>query len=206
MDDISIEDIFQLYNGSVCLYKGEPVKVVEILGRNEIVLRSLEFSKKFSVKFSFDYFSAPIGRIGFVNHGNLAVYVTRRPLRQWAVGLKNSNIKCRLPLIKVDIEHLDKLKAIRDVGKMELKAMAMSLKNNYPSFADALKLAVNKKGVFAFDKQFAVDYERNIYYKTRHVGRVPRGTNLEKTVFTPGNDYLLLPLIQHYEKTIRVFG
>lgn len=205
MDNISYHDLSQLYNGCLCLYKKEPVKVLEIDINHKMLIRSLEYGKTMTVAFSFENFSPPLGRIGFINHNNLAFYATRRPMRQWALGVKPGNIRLIAPDLAVVVKH-PIMSTQKEILKFELKTVSDTLKNNYPSFVEALKSAIANKGVYAFDKQFAVDYERNIYYKSKCVGKLPRGFNLNNVVFTEGNDYLLLPLIQHYEKTVRVFG
>lgn len=206
MDEILYDDLHTMYLGSVCMYKGEPVKVEQVFMRDKptFTLLYLALGKHVDVKFSLKDFSAPVGRIGFVNHGNMAWYVTRRPSRQWSVGLKSGNV-----LIKSVNSMYRKVGSERvrqEVGKMGIKAVALALKGDYPKFEEALKLAVEHRGVYAFDKQFAIDADKNIFYKTELVGKLTRGKQLQHVEFLPEREYLELPLMQHYDKTFRTFG
>lgn len=205
MDKISDEDIHMLYCGSVCLYKGIPVKVTDSM-RQKVVVKYLETGKLEEVKFALKDFSAPIGRIGFVNVMHVALYITRMPLRQYTVGVKAGNIRVSLPEYKCNMDM--NVNAIqRHLSNMECPEIAQAMLGRYPGINDAIALALEHKGSYAFDRQFAVDHERKIYYKLKHVGHLPRGAvTLEDTVFRKDCEYLQLPLLQHYEKTLRTFG
>ena len=205
MDEILYDDMHTLYLGGVCMYKGIPVKVMNITrkeGKPMFELLYLELQKKGTVVFKMDDFGPPIGRIGFVNHGNAAFYVTRRPSRQWAIGLKSSNVrvKCTQSIFLKGVDQFN-----REVSKMELKTLAHSMLGKYPKFEEALAQAIETKGVYAFDRQFAIDHEKTIFYKTNPVGKLKRGKKLQYVEFNPGFEYLELPLMQHYEKTFRTF-
>lgn len=209
MDDvISYDDLVQLYSETLCLYKGDPVKIMSCNKDFTVKLHYLEAGKKAIVKFSMDTFSAPLHRIGFVNHANTVFYVKRNPRRQWAVGLKSNNTAVTFPAF---VAHqpgaVATLESLREVAKMELKTVGLAVKNIYPSFPEALRMAEEHQGCYAFDRQFAVDCERNIYYKLECIGSIPKNKNkLEAVVFKEGFDYLQIPLLQHYEKTFRTFA
>jgi hypothetical protein len=208
MNDILYDDLYTLYLGGVCLYRGEPVKVLNIQNRDKptFTVLNLEHQQRIDVVFNMKDFSAPLGRIGFINHSNDAWYITRKPSRQWAIGIKSSNVAIKR--VTSDYTRIGAAgeRARKEVVGMELKALSLTIKGTYPKFEEALAKAVEHKGVYAFDKQFAIDAAKNIFYKTSLVGKLKRGKNLQHVVFHPGFEYLELPLMQHYEKTFRTFG
>lgn len=204
MPNLNHADVHQLYLDTICTYKGAPVRVLEINRDLLVTVMLLRHGKLAQVKFEQELFGPPLGRIGFVNEGVHTFYVTRQPVRRFQVGLNRGNIKVNnLPIV-------DRKKAERDYStalKMNTKAWAKALDNEYPTLAEALRLATEHKGTVAFDKQFAVDSERNIYYKTNRVGSIPpRMSTVKRVVFSQGYEHLDTLLIYSYDKTTRTIA
>lgn len=207
MGDMSFNDLVQLYEGCLCMYKDEVVKITKCSPEFTVNITYLEHGKKANVKFDMEMFSAPLSRIGFVNHGHMAFYMRRAPRRQWAVGITPNNVLVNWPNLKFAMGDNNPYQLIKEVNKLDLKCISNSIKGVYPSYAEAQKAATEHKGMYAFDRQFAVDGERNIYYKLDHIGVMPKtAKHLEAIKFLDGFDYLQIPLLQHYEKTIRTFA
>lgn len=204
MPELNHADVHQLYSETVCRYKGAPIRVMEINRDLMVTIMLLRHGKLAQVKFEQELFGPPLGRIGFVNEGVHAFYVTRQPVRRYQVGLNRGNVKYHhLPMA-------DRKKAERDYNvaqKMNTKSWAKALDNEYPSLAEALRIATEHKGTVAFDKQFAVDGERNIYYKTNKVGTIPpRMSTVKRVVFLKGYEHLDTLLIYSYDKTTRTIA
>lgn len=206
MDKITPEDIHALYFASLCVYKGNPVKVIDCAGYDVTVIH-LDTGASSVVKFKLEDFTAPIGRIGFVNYQGVALYITRMPHRQYTVGMKPGNTKIQFPEYRSNMEHHSLMRISEKISRMDCPEIARAIRGIYPGINDAIAQAVADKGACAFDRQFAVDYERKIYYKTKWVGSLPRAAvTLNDVKFRENYEYLQLPLLQHYEKTLRTFG
>ena len=204
MAELSLADITQLYGDTICRYKGEPVRVIEVTRDSEMKLILLRHGKNVTVKFDQDLFGPPLGRIGFVNEGTHATYIMRNPVRRFQVGLNRGNIKMtHLPIT-------DRRKGERDYNalyKMNTKSWAKALDNEYPSLAEALRISAEHKGTVAFDREFAVCSNRIVYYKTTPVGHVPpRMSTLKRIVFQDKYAHLDTLLIYNYDKTTRTIA
>lgn len=201
MAEIATGDLEQLYGKSIVLYKGKPVKVLTFNLREATVL-SLITGRKMHVEFKAEDFKPPVGRIGFINHGGHAFYVMRNPVRRFSIGHTQYNTVVRV----LDGHRDNQYAAYEQVRALNVKGWGAALMNDYPPFKNAIGIAKETEGSCAFDKQFAVDAERNIYYKHRCVGTIPpRTTKLGRIQFQPEFQYLELLVEPHYEKTIRTF-
>lgn len=204
MPELSEADIGQLFGDSVCLYDGHPVKVVRA-GNNMRIL-NLEHGKESTVKFDFNKFKALKSRLGFVNVNGVAFYAARTPSRNFSVGITQRNVKINAPnpgLYNRNAYHA----AYDRVRKMVGKEWFDTIKGSYPNLATAIKVAVNTKGLCAFDRQFAIDCNRNVYYKLTKVGSLPeRARSTNRVTFYKGCEHLELLLNPDYDKTVRIFG
>lgn len=204
MPNLSEHDIVQLYADSVCMYDGHPVKVIKA-GHNMRIL-NLEHGKESVVKFDYNKFKSLKTRLGFVNADGFVYYAARRPARRFSVGITRSNtlIQHVGPQPK-DYRHF---RGVSDVvTRMVTKDWHNTITGQYPSLQMAAKIALNTKGCCAFDRQFAIDNERNIYYKMERVGILPklaRSTN--RITFNEGKEHLELLLNPNYDKTVRTFS
>ena len=204
MAKLSHNDINQLYFDTICTYKGAPVRVTDINQDLTVTIIMLRHGKSVRVPFDQDLFGPPLGRIGFVNEGTHCVYVTRQPVRRFQIGLNRGNIK--LNSMPFD----DRKTAERDynlVYRMNTKAWAKALDNEYPSLAEALRIVTAHGGVVAFDKQFAVDSKRRIFHKTTEVGHIPpRMSTVKRIVFKEQFTHLDTLVIYNYDKTTRTIA
>lgn len=201
MAELALNDIIQLYHDSICMYKGHPVRVVVIDPDANVTLIYLRQDKKAKVKFERELFGPPLGRIGFVNEGIHAFYVTRQPIRRYQIGLNRGNIGIK------GIPGRDPRAYKRDYdvcARMSTKAWGKALDNDYPTLVAALRIATEHQGSVAFDKQFAVDADRCIYYKDKVVGSIPpRMSTVKRIVFNAGYEYLDTLLTRPNDKTTR---
>lgn len=206
MDNLELHDIIQLFQGVLVRYKDSVVKVEDVLGDKRLLVFDLATQRRKHINFNLEELSAPIGRIGFVNHGNWAFYVTRRPLRRYNAGLIKNNIK----IDAVDYPNPARLQlrvAGEEVSNLKLRTVLNSINGEYPSLEEALQKAKDSNGVYAFDRQFAITYDRNILFRTQFVGILPpRTTKKERIVFKQEFEHLDLLLNQDYEKTARTFA
>lgn len=205
MDEISIEDIESLFCKSLVLYKGAPVLFKSITMNREATLLLLEHGKDIKVKFLLEDFSAPRGRIGFVNHGGLAHYFSRKPQRQYVVGVNGRNIAVKTINYLNAERQIVANKEIRDLDK---KAIHAAMLNQYPKFSEAFAQAIKTGGVVAFDKQFAVGSDGIVWYKAIRVGThsLDKQASLKNIVFLKEYEFLQLPLLQNHGKTTKTFG
>lgn len=206
MDNLELHDIIQLFQGVLVRYKDSVIKVEDVMGDKRMMVFDLSTQRRKHINFNLDELSAPIGRIGFVNHGNWAFYVTRRPLRRYNAGLIKNNIKID-PVDCPNPARINTRVPAEEVSNLKLRTVLNSINGEYPSLAEALEKAKDSNGVYAFDRQFAVTYDRNIYFRTQFVGLLPpRTTKKERIVFKQEFEHLDLLLNQDYEKTARTFA
>lgn len=183
------EDVIQLYKSTIISYEGEPLYVAEC-EKEQLVTRTLASNGR-------EYKLIPVntdkiksvGRIGYINDGGIAKFVKRFPKRLFTVGVNANNLNVsgglRLPPLFS--------KCIHD-----------ALFNNYPTLFAAWKVVKNNEAVsVAFDKQFAIDITRTIYYKGRAVGHIPKGyVRKQNIVWFKGFEYCEFLLDMNYEKTV----
>ena len=198
--DISGEDIAQLFNNTTCMYRGTPVYVMKCVGRI-LQIKFLKSGKTENIEFSFKDFTAPSHRLGMLNYRKFAVYIQRKPARMYTVGITNNNSIYQL----ADANNLpvDYYPFLDGLHHYNVKEMHDCLLNVYPAFAEAILLAEKHKGVFAFDKQFAVNFNREIFYKANgsSVGTIDKKKNkTDDITFIPKFEYLALLLGKNYEK------
>ena len=205
MDELSYDDVYQMYSHSVLNYKGKLVYVEDVYRNddNKTCLKVYDLTTRLPKHVMFDRgeFKTP-GRIGYVNHGKAAWFLSRTPGRMFKVGLTNQNVRIAptggfgkyYPSVRITSEGLQ---AAHD--------------NEYPSLYKAwcaVKDEQEKAGaVKAFDHQFAICNSRFIYYKGKRVGSIPKG-NVRKSniVWNPGFEFLENVIEPDYEKTVRTFA
>jgi hypothetical protein len=204
MPELVEPDIVQLFGDCVCMYDGHPVRVIKA-GRN-MRIKNLEHGKEATVKFEFDKFKPLRSRLGFINFNGMVFYAARTPSRNFSVGLTQRNVK--LDFLNHAAVNRNRMHENYDkVRKMTGKEWFDTIKGNYPSLQMALKIASTTNGSCAFDRQFAVDKDRNVYYKKVLVGNVPaRARSINRIVFKDGYEHLELLLDMNYDKTVRIFG
>ena len=182
-------DIRRLYSDVLCLYRGIPVKVLEVDG-DTIVLHNLMFDKQIKVKFVQENFSPPRGRIGYVNHGAHTYYVKRRPVRKFQNGLALGNIHVSSPTAAFDIPLV--IRKLMSVGFVN------AMMNVYPSLKECIEATrAGRVYSMAFDKQFWLTHDGKVLYKTECVGSLVDN----EIVFNEGREYLRGLIGVSYEKS-----
>lgn len=204
-EGLTQNDLKQLFNNSLLLYKGKPTKV-RAIGEDRIFrLFDLSSQKYFTEKNPCEHFQAPVLRIGMINIGGSVLYLDRRPLRQYIIGFCTENT--RFSCLRVEYPELGMAETQRKAMLLEDKSIAEAMVGNYPTLKDCLDGVKQFGGAMAFDHQFAVDVERRIYYRTVCVGKIPaRCTTVEKIDFIPNFRYLKILLEGMYEKDLRTAG
>lgn len=203
MAELSLNDIEQLYVGSICKFRDEVVRVNSVNQDRDVTITLLQYNKKARVHFNREDFTPTRGRIGFVNEGGHALYVTRQPVRRYSVGITSYNIsiKC-LPNYRVP-----SMKAADSLLRLNTKPWSQALKNEYPTLSEAIQIAKDTQGSCAFDKQFAVDKNRVIYFKTQAVGHIPpRMSTTKRIILSDEFSHLELLLKQNYDETLRTIS
>jgi hypothetical protein len=194
MDDLSVEDIRQLYVGSVCMHKGVPIYFYKVSMEHVVTYYVLETQALKTAKFSLKDFTSPAGRLGFVNVMGGAVYVQRLPVRRFSVGLTKENLLvktvrgCRYP--EGENASIERIKG-RNTPELHYTMMGV-----FPSMEEAYNEAVDVRGCVAFDRQFCINCDTGVYYKTQFVGVYGD----KKINFEPQHKYLELLLGNEYEK------
>jgi uncharacterized pyridoxamine 5'-phosphate oxidase family protein len=201
MDDIKPEDINQLYGSSLILYNGAPAYCAGIHDGTNVLLTILgEKPENTIVPFSFDTIKAYKGEIGFINSKDVAIYIERKTMRQYSVGITVANISFHY--CAVDGDYVTKLQG-GAVWKTFLKTTGFRdcLLNKYPSLKEAFKQAKEGNTLVAFHKKFAVYRDGQIVYKDKVVGKLVGSS----VAFNEGSEFLEPILSGNYEKTIRTF-
>lgn len=195
-NEINNIDIDQLYSDSLVRYKGDVVKVEEVAGRNMCLFFLKDRSKK-DVKYNPNDFSPIRERIGYVNYNSRAVYVTRTTKRLYSIGItsRNSRFRSRYQA------------APEPIRRLTAREIVDALDNKYPSIKEALQQFRDEYSSVAFDKQFAINYHRQIIFKeTDIVGNLPKPyRSIERINWLPGKEHYQFLLELNYEKTVRTF-
>lgn len=203
MVDISAADLDQLYAKSIIMYKGRPARVLHVDRNKDMHMLGLISGKKNIVPFKQADFKPSLGRIGFINNNGHAFYAVRNPSRRFSIGLTTSNVAVHV------LEHRnDRWRVAYDqVMSMNVRGWGQALLNDYPTFRDAITIAKENGGSCAFDKQFAVDSNRNIYFKQKRVGVIPsRMSTTGRILFDAPYQFLEILVENHYDKTVRTFA
>jgi hypothetical protein len=198
MDDISDQDKIQQFQDTLILYKGKPCKVKQI--GPKIKIFNLVTQRPSFVEFSLKEFAPPSLRLGFVNIDEAAVYVSRKHIKQFQIGLSKSN--CSF-FVNDNMYVPDRRGAIHKLASLECPEFSDMLFGHYPKLEDAFAQAKEFKGAVAFDRQFAIDCRKQVFYKRWFVGYYEGG---KKIVFDDKYQYLSLLLNGEYEKAKRTFG
>jgi hypothetical protein len=201
MLEIEVGDIVQMYKHSIITYKNKPVYVVDVARDGEVEIFDISTQRGSFVPFSLKEFKPLNRRLGFVNSRGSAVYVARLPVRKYKVGISQENVK------------VSTLNAYYPQGKPETRDHVKQLRSpevydalmdKYPSFKEALAYVRKREGAMAFDKQFAVDTEGSVFYKTSIVGTIKRDKDrIEDIKFIEGKEHLIHFIGNSYVKNLR---
>jgi hypothetical protein len=140
-------------------------------------------------------------RVGFINVDDGCAYMMRTPARKFHKGLHPA-VMVVSTAHNLNVIQRDQLKKLN-----YFTAIVAALKREYPSLKEAVKDAVDRDAVVAFDKQFCINPKREIYYREKRVANLPRNsTKLEAIKFQKGCEHLEILLSGDYEKTVRTFA
>lgn len=198
MVDLSVNDIIQIYKDTLCLYNGLPVKVKDINPDKKIRIFNIMTQKYHWVTFEFDKFSAPKCRIGYVNIMGHSLYISRKPVRRYSNGITRGNLR----VSQNEGDDSPGLGYAVDLaGELTHPALIQSVFGIYPTIEEALNECVEGRDhSVAFDRQFAVNEDRAVFYKAKYVGSVDKKTN--KISFDKSFAYLKNLLETHHGKNI----
>lgn len=202
VENLSFEDIIQQYANNIVCYKGKPVYVSNVRGDKTVNVKDLESGKEAKVAFNLKDFKATKERLGMVNVDNTVIYLTRIPVRRMEIGLNGRN----LSIGKVACPALDSdYRAFANIQSLQHPSIADTLAGNYPTFPKAYRKATDTNGTYAFDRQFAIDFEGNIYYKTKCVGKAPaKAKSVNEIIFFDNFKHLIILLEGNHEKTVGI--
>jgi hypothetical protein len=204
MAEINARDAHTMYANCLVIYNNKVVKVKGIDEALKTNIIDLETGRSYSVNFNRESFRPIVGRIGYVNHNGHAFYVMRKPSRVYKVGLSSENMK--VTYIRGHRPNATLLRSLDKISNLTSGAFVNAVANDYPTLAVAIRVAKGSNGSCAFDKQFAVDFDRNIYYKGSVVGSIPaRCSTKSRIEFLPQFHFLSFPLEATHENTPTTF-
>lgn len=167
---VTNEDLRQYWRGCAALLDGSPIFIVDIAKADHLL--QIRFKDMRTLKLNVEVvdpekLTAPDSRLGFMNSNGLAAFLQRRPVRKYMMGISDGNFR---------IEYLPRFNYNRNVHLFSIQSpeFADMLQGNYPSFDDAYEMTKAFGGLVAFDRQFALDEDRNVWYKEHPVGLLPR--------------------------------
>ncbi len=200
-NNLSYGDQKQLFLGCLLIWKNKFVKVMSISDRHLYRLWILQDQKEILVENAYLDFTPPYRRIGMVNVHASCVYVMRKPVRQWQVGYSSSNCQiASLPTHYPEGEVTSRA-LIKDFTS---KTIFDALTNKYPSLKEAVNSAELSDGCFAFDKQFAINFERKVFFRNEVVGALPKNRVGPQSIkWSQEKQYLSLLLENNHEKDLR---
>jgi len=115
--------------------------------------------------------------LGYVNYGQEAYYLSRKPVRRWKQGLGEESLSV--------ISHMAKKAIIPRGGIIASPALAYCIENKYPSIQKCYK-KINSGLVnsMSFSRDFALGWKKELillYYKGKEIGLFSKnGLNLNK--------------------------
>lgn len=198
--DMSVGDQEKLFSGALVIFNKKFTKVERISPGEMYVLKDLQTQKSYVEKSAYKKITPPYTRIGMLNICGSVVYCERRPIRQYHVGFTRANTSINM----IGTSYPDGLdNTMRHAARFDTVEVFESLTNKYPSFEEALAYAEDFGCAKAFDKQFAVTESREIFYKTKNVGKISdRKAKVDQIVFKPGFEALKLLVGNEYEKAV----
>ena len=136
-----------------------------------------------------------------VNVYDSVVYLTRIPMRKMGIGINKGNIAINLLPVKYPKGRDDTIYCIRD---LVYEGIHDTLTGKFPTLEEALKkVAKEAPSTIAFDRQFAVNSDGHIYYKTQFVGEIALDAKeVSEIEFYETYKHLAILLENNHEKTI----
>jgi hypothetical protein len=200
------EDIVRDIKNTIVLYKGDPVYVTGVSEDCVVSFKNMKTQKNDKQAFNLDDFTNPNKRLGMANSCGMSFYVSRIPFRKMTIGHALGNISFEYYNHHEMIEDQKLRDGLAHLQKMHTKELAATMLGEYPPFDKALEF-ITKKGEpcsMAFDRQFAITHKREIIYKTRKVGVLPKGKKTIKgIVWDAGREHLSILIGGNCAETLR---
>lgn len=174
LEDLLPQDYSLIFKDSAVILDGIPYYIYNFDGSMAECLNI--GSQDFVYKDFSNITSVKIPNTGFFNYRGVCVYLSRMPCRRYKHGLHRDNIS----VVALEIEDNGDLLRAKLRGAYECvvglnsKSHYNTYMNIYPTLEEALNLLQDQGCVIAFDRQFAVDKEGSIYYKSNKVGAVTK--------------------------------
>ncbi len=197
----SVADLQQMFDGTLSIHKNKPYYIHKV--NNGFIARctNLITQREELLPIHEENFGAPTQRLGYVNvHGNV-VYCLRTPIRRYKAGLSNENFVVKSFHGKYDTSGAHAKAHVSGMMSIELADCVLG---KYPTVPEAYK-RIREGGVFAvaFDRQFAMTRENEVFYKGKRVGEYknnPKG--IQDITFDAEFTYLNTLLDGNYEKAL----
>ena len=160
--------------GGVLLHKQEPVYIQAVEGDKfpwTVYLQRLKNGSEYRASITELDLKAPL--LGMANITNesigliFPVYYSRLPIRQWKIGHSRNNTHLKM-LLRTEQTAME---IAQPYMSFPGKALYSSIVGKYPSLEDALRKFSDYNAIgVAFDRHWAVDRQKRLYYKS--IGRV----------------------------------
>lgn len=203
MDDLNRGDIQQQYYQNIVMYKGDLVYVATVGDEApvKLIVYRLIDNKRMSVAFTLKDFGPPVGRLGMVNVAGSVVYASRRPVRKMNIGISTGNLVVHHLPVEYPEGRDESLMAVKRLRSPE---MAATMNGMFPTFQECLAYLKENRGAMAFDRQFAIDSDRRVFYRTNEVGNLPKNcTKPERIVFSKEYEHLNILIGDNCAKTLQ---
>lgn len=199
---VSVEDLRTMFLDTLCMCNNKPYFIEGISERSVASCRNLFTQRNEDIPMDETTFANPIRRIGMVNVSKSVMYVTRRPVRRYKAGLNSHNTNFEyIPGIEYPRGDAGTRGILRTFRAVE---MADAMFGKYPSLVEAIRqIQEDDFAAVAFDHQFALSNDGDVYYKTAKVGTYPKDAKtVYDLVFKDQYRYLISLLDNNHEKSI----
>lgn len=197
---VTVEDLQQMFDKSLCIFKNKPYYITRVGEGNTLALNLLTQREEL-IAIDQTNCSAPTQRLGYVNvHGGV-VYCSRIPVRRYKVGLSKENFVANHAAF-CEYEH-GTMAAVAQVSNLRGIELADCLMGRYPSLESAVeRLKQGFVSAVAFDRQFAVCRQMQVYYKNNRVGKAKLKAGELVIEFGGAFKHLSILLDGNYEKAV----
>lgn len=169
---IDMDDCNQKFKNTIMMVDGSAKFITAILSQSQFKAIDLRSDEAEVVEVNERNLKAP-ARIGMVQVNNGVAYVSRNAARMYKAGIDKANL-CVQPL-EAPRGGTSRATILSFIQRLVWPGIAEALENDYPPLSVAMRRAKQNKGTYAFDKQFAVDCDYAVWYKTHCVGDVVKG-------------------------------
>jgi hypothetical protein len=143
---------------------GTPIYLHTVHGNGEVVYETLDVKNApHQVCHLDDVNTCPVP-LGYVNHQGGCSFIERMPVRRYRQGLRRDNMVSRDGT---------------NVSRLAWEHIAKTIKGEYPSLEKCVKDSINNGAVYAWSRNWAIDWQSNIYYKGTLVGTKTSKTSFE---------------------------